>query len=1399
MKIKPGFIFAIFVSLTVLYWQIGLPVSPNAQAATFVQVSGNHGGDTALSAAISPSAAGNLIVVCVSVGNHSVTSVTDNQFNTYNLANRIVYGGGEMDMYYAYGTTGGVTTVTAHPAAWDGSINMAVAEYAGAGLVNPLDQTSVHDNGYNGGASWTSGTTPVTGQADELLVGCARDRYVATTFTAGTGYVARHTENSILFLEDQNVSAIGSYAATGTRSGASGYNIDAVIGTFRSVSSVPVAPAISSFSASPSSITSGQTSVLSWSVSGSPAPTLSISGVGTVTGSSVSVSPTQTTTYTLSATNSQGTVTSQATVTVVPQSTAPPTVSSFIASPSSITSGQSSTLSWSVSSGATVSIDNGVGNVSGSSVMVTPSQTTTYTLTAANAGGSITAQTTVTVSASPPPSSSGGPVLMFSDLAWGPKTGWEGSAAKGAAVTVWGKNFGSTRGSSYVTVNGAQVNSTDYAEWDAAGPARGLERIVFWLNSSMADGAGQITVTVGGQTSNPLPFTVAAGTIYFISPSGSNSNNGFYATSQGGSNGPFRDPYMFSPAHNPSGDGQYIAYIRGGTYSTLDSRDYTYISLLDNWGGATRQKALVGYPGEIPIFDGALGSLMYTPDYLSGGSSCCGPDYLTFAKLTIRPVTACVNNAHSCAGALDLVASDNSRLVANTIENMRPLQPFWAGYIFVGSSKHDRVLGNYLHNNGFDSYSHDIYIKTQTVYSGQPLDLTTDDTEVGWNEFDSPYSSQSHGAALFVSHGASPDPAIYPTSNTRIHDNYFHGGNESFFYVGDNTPIGGDVWFWNNLLVGGGGNDAGVSIYCGAQNVYNWNNTFYQSGAANAMVWVQSYPVCPYVPHAWFANNIWYGRSGQTFLNMSSWGSPLTTIDHDLFYDPNGTTAVPASSGGLTVSGSFSGNPQFVNAASIDFHLQSFSPAINAGVTLTSVASDYDANPRPQGAAYDIGALEYASGYTPPASDTTAPSVPANLAAIAVSSSAVNLSWTASTDNVGVTGYRVYRNGIQIGTTANTSYNDTGLTASTQYSYTVSAYDAAGNASAQSAIVTVTTRAVLPVISNLIGSNTTATTTQISWNTNVPTNGQVFYGLTSVYGSQSALIDDITKTTSHSLILTSLTPATAYHFKVTSIDALSNSTSSPDFTFTTLTLSAASSTVPTTTPAAPSSPVTPPSGGGSSGGGGGGGGGVSPVVVYIPPAATATANSEVNPGVLRLVNHNGTFYLIENGKREGITNPGMLYTYGFTFGMAKTAADQDMLLPEGSLLTPENGSLVKSSVDKTVYLISGQQRYAFTSAQVFLGLGFKFSSVLIVTDPELQALPKAANLSDSLAAHMPGLDINRNGTIYWIGADNQLHGYPDLTTFNSWHLPNDFTRVVPANQADLALPVGKLVGKRVVN
>ena len=120
----------------------------------------------------------------------------------------------------------------------------------------------------------------------------------------------------------------------------------------------------------------------------------------------------------------------------------------------------------------------------------------------------------------------------------------------------------------------------------------------------------------------------------------------------------------------------------------------------------------------------------------------------------------------------------------------------------------------------------------------------------------------------------------------------------------------------------------------------------------------------------------------------------------------------------------------------------------------------------PANYSYTIDAFDAAANHSAkstPASvgtvDTIAPSVPTGLSASTTFTHQVNLSWTASTDNVGVTGYTIYRNGSKLGTVSGSTltYVDTAVTDLTSYTYTVDAFDAATNHSAQSSSVAVTT------------------------------------------------------------------------------------------------------------------------------------------------------------------------------------------------------------------------------------------------------------------------------------------------------------------------------------------------------
>ncbi|MBI5423178.1 MAG: hypothetical protein HZA32_03770 [Opitutae bacterium] len=184
------------------------------------------------------------------------------------------------------------------------------------------------------------------------------------------------------------------------------YTVTAVNTAGTGARSIPVVvvppgpkPTISSFAAAPATIFAGQSTTLNWSVSG--ADSVSISpNLGTVTGTTATVTPAATTTYTLTAKNLNGSVTKKTTVTVT---VAPPTIDSFTATPPAIVAGQSSTLAWSVSGAASLSISPGVGAVTGSSVPVSPTASTVYTLTATNTGGSVTKTVSLAVSQPVPP------------------------------------------------------------------------------------------------------------------------------------------------------------------------------------------------------------------------------------------------------------------------------------------------------------------------------------------------------------------------------------------------------------------------------------------------------------------------------------------------------------------------------------------------------------------------------------------------------------------------------------------------------------------------------------------------------------------------------------------------------------------------------------------------------------------------------------------------------------------------------------------------------------------------------------------------------------------------------------------------------------------------------------
>jgi chitodextrinase len=168
-------------------------------------------------------------------------------------------------------------------------------------------------------------------------------------------------------------------------------------------------------------------------------------------------------------------------------------------------------------------------------------------------------------------------------------------------------------------------------------------------------------------------------------------------------------------------------------------------------------------------------------------------------------------------------------------------------------------------------------------------------------------------------------------------------------------------------------------------------------------------------------------------------------------------------------------------------------------------------------------------------SDTTPPSAPVLSNSLTAITSTF-LSWTGATDNVAVVSYDVYRNGVFLVNTAATTYLVTGLTAATLYTFYVRAKDAAGNASSNSNVVSVTTLSpdvTPPTPPTLSASLTTSTSTVLTWSGATDLNGVTAY---DVYRGAS-LIGTTGATTFN---MTGLVPLTQYSFSVRAKDEAGN-------------------------------------------------------------------------------------------------------------------------------------------------------------------------------------------------------------------------------------------------------------------
>lgn len=183
----------------------------------------------------------------------------------------------------------------------------------------------------------------------------------------------------------------------------------------------------------------------------------------------------------------------------------------------------------------------------------------------------------------------------------------------------------------------------------------------------------------------------------------------------------------------------------------------------------------------------------------------------------------------------------------------------------------------------------------------------------------------------------------------------------------------------------------------------------------------------------------------------------------------------------------------------------------------------------------DVIHIGVGKGLLPP--DTEAPSVPSELTATAISYTGFTLNWHASTDNIGVVSYDVFRNGILTGTVTTTNFTITNLACGSTNAMTVKAKDAAGNTSDANPVFEVYTTAcdnVAPSVpTNLTVSNITANAAQLSWNASTDNVGVTGY---EVFNGNAR----IASTTGNSCSLTNLFSSTAYNIRVKALDGSGN-------------------------------------------------------------------------------------------------------------------------------------------------------------------------------------------------------------------------------------------------------------------
>lgn len=626
----------------------------------------------------------------------------------------------------------------------------------------------------------------------------------------------------------------------------------------------------------------------------------------------------------------------------------------------------------------------------------------------------------------------------------------------------------------------------------------------------------------------------AGGTIYFVSPSGSDSNTGTTVST------PVKTIKKAVGMAMSSGD---TIYVMNGTY------------VESIWIGQSNI-TLSAYPGDKPVIDGQ--STLPSKDW--GSLVSVGGNYNTIDGFEIK--NSNINGAY--LGGYGLVLDGHH----NTVKNMNVHHSWQQGVYVHGdynivedSSIWQASRANF--NGVQNSVGYGWGTGMSAARNKNAAALIPGITSYATFRRNKVFNNWGEGLSCFeADHCTIEDNIVYDnwTVNVYLSDSTNSLLQRNIIYV-SSTPaiptrnnsqpgltladeVSSVPRSANNTIINNFIYNTDIDAFSwtlvpnsGLNNVLIANNTIVDGGL------VTGYGGNPAVVNttSQISNNIILGttssvpnKAGITFSNNNWTHAPTNAVSQtDVNQDPLISRAGSTAAGALT--------PDF-------FKTQSDSPVISKALPLSSVSTDFFKVNR--NSAPDIGAYEFEAVSTgqltasQSTADATAPTPPSSLSATANSSTKVDLAWTASTDNVNVDGYIIYRDGAQIASSAVTNFADTAVVGGTTYNYIVKAFDAANNLSIESNTATVKTPD--PVVQMNINSysvtNVTSTSVTINWTTNLESNGLIAYGTNSSNLNLSMGVNNLA--TSNSAKIAALKANTQYYYKITASNGSNTAQSS---------------------------------------------------------------------------------------------------------------------------------------------------------------------------------------------------------------------------------------------------------------